>query len=127
MNAIELILFTTDKSLTPLLAIKRPKYREKTSKAGNTFLYLPSLGLASLKGMAKKTLIMVMREIDNNQIVSDGPIVLRFCFLTGLTSVSEETFNFISLKDSLEKFSDSSEKKRLPFLILKLSFIDSST
>ena len=57
MNAIELILFTRDKSLTPLLAIKRPKYREKTSKAGNTFLYLPSLGLASLKGMAKKRLL----------------------------------------------------------------------
>ena len=68
-----------------------------------------------------------MTEIENNQIVSDGPSVLRFCFLTGLTSVSEETFNFISLNDSLEKFSDSSEKKRLPFLILKLSFIDSST
>ena len=55
--------------LAPLLATNNPKYKEKTIKAGSTFLYLPSLGPISLKGTAKKILIKVKAQSDSSQEV----------------------------------------------------------
>ena len=96
--AIEVIWFVKGRSLAPRVAIKRPRYNEKTSKDGKTLLYRPSLGLLLLKGTAKKILIIVIKQRDKSQTVFDESNELEsFSFLRSLDSKS--TLNFISLID----------------------------